>query len=119
VDHVVILAGEGCKDRGVVAWRRWLRYAKAKLDDTIRSGDAELDRREAELRAEQAGRPWLTDDDATPSYDEVKARIDAESPASDVPKPSGDPDFDLAAQERAAAERLAELRKSLDLDKDS
>ena len=102
----------------MVAWRRWLRYAKAKLDDTIRSSNAELDEREAELRAKQEGKPWLASDRDTPSYDEVKARIDAEAPATDGPKPSGDPDFDLAAQERAAAERLAELRKSLDLDKD-
>ena len=102
----------------MIAWKRWLRYAKAKLDDTLRSTDAELDRREAKLRAERAGKPWLGSDEATPSYDEVKARIDAEAPTTDAPRPSGNEAFDLAEQERAAAERLAEMRKSLDLDKE-
>ena len=100
----------------MIAWKRWLRYAKAKLDDTVRSGNAALDRREAELEAKREGKPWLGSDRETPSYEDVKARIEHEAPAKDVQQPSGDADFDLAAQERAAAERLAEMRRSLDLD---
>ena len=96
----------------MIAWKRWLRYATAKVEDVVRSG-------EAKLRADRADKPWLADDRDTPSYDEVKARIDAEAPARDVPRGnSGNPSFDLAEQERAAAERLAEMRESLDLDKD-
>ena len=95
----------------MIAWKRWLRYATAKVEDVVRSG-------EAKLRADRAQKPWLGDDSDTPSYEEVKARIEAETPARDVPKPSGNPSFDLAEQERAAAERLAEMRESLDLDKD-
>jgi hypothetical protein len=100
-------------------WKRWLRYAKAKLDSTLKTTEAELDRREARLEAERAGKPWLGDDRATPSYDDVKERIDRTAPArGDTPTPSGNEGFDLAEQERAAAERLAEMRESLGLDDD-
>ena len=99
------------------SWKRWLRYAKAKIDATVRSGERELDRREAELEAEQAEKPWLASGRDTPSYDEVKARIEHESGAAGAkaPQPSGEPAFDLAEQERAAAERLAGIRESLGL----
>ena len=97
-------------------WKRWLRYAKAKLDTTLRETEEELDRREARLEAERTGKPWLGDDRATPSYDDVKERI--ERTGGPAPKPSGNEAFDLAEQERAAAERLAEMRESLGLDDD-
>lgn len=101
-------------------WSRWLKYAKAKLDATVRSADRELDRREAELAAEQADKPWLRGDADAPSYEEVKARIDADAGAGGPkpPRPSGDERFDLAERERAAAERLAAIRESLDLPDD-
>ena len=98
-------------------WSRWLKYAKAKLDSTMRSAERELDRREAELEAEQAGKPWLRSDADTPSYEEARARIEAEAGGSKAPQPSGEEGFDLAERERAAAERLAAIRESLDLPK--
>ncbi|QYG94610.1 hypothetical protein HC251_20660 [Iamia sp. SCSIO 61187] len=57
-------------------WERWLRYAKAKLDETVTRGDAELDRREAELAARAQEEPWLASDGAAPTLDEARARIE-------------------------------------------
>jgi hypothetical protein len=57
-------------------WERWLRYAKAKLDDTVKRGDAELDRREAEQQARTEAKPWLGADGAAPTFDETRARIE-------------------------------------------
>ena len=57
-------------------WERWLRYAKAKLDDTVTRGDAELDRREAELAARAEAEPWLASDADAPTLDEARARIE-------------------------------------------
>lgn len=99
-------------------WSRWLKYAKAKLDSTVRSANRELDRREADLEAEQAGKPWLADDADTPTYDEVRARIEADAGGPKPPQPSGNDAFDRAERERAASERLAAIRESLDLPKD-
>jgi hypothetical protein len=104
----------------MASWRRWLKYAKAKLDSTVRSANDELDRKEAELDARKEGRPWLADDKASPTFDDVKARIEHDHPA---PGPttrtgSGNPDFDLAKQQRAADQRLKDIRDSLGLDDD-
>jgi len=55
---------------------RWFRYAQAKLNDAVRSGNAELDRREAEREVELADRPWLGADDEVPTFDEARARIE-------------------------------------------
>jgi hypothetical protein len=93
-----------------MGWRRWLRYGRAKVDATVRDIDEALDRKEAALQDDATGRPWLADDDAVPSIDDVKARIEAEAPATP------EPDFDLAAQQRAADERLAKIRESLGVD---
>jgi hypothetical protein len=110
-------------------WERWLRYAKAKLDDTVSRGDAELDRREAEQRARAEGRPWLSADGDAPTLDEARARIehqarqatDAEAPdgppGPTIPTPTVDgPTIDFAAQQRATDERLAAMRRELGLD---
>lgn len=141
-------------------WERWLRYAKAKLDDTVKRGDAELDRREAEQRARAEGKPWLSAEGGAPTFDETRARIEDQSrqaeelrrareqaaptpeaaPAPDEPapapdegaagpiapaEPSGPPplttdpqlgSIDFAAQQRAADERLAAMRRELGLD---
>ena len=59
-----------------MTWKRWLKYGKARIDAAVRDIDKDLDRKEAELAAEQAGKPWLTSDRDTPSFDEVKARIE-------------------------------------------
>jgi hypothetical protein len=91
-------------------WRRWLRYGKAKVDATVRGIDDALDRKEAALAEEARDKPWLRDDDAVPSIDDVKARIEGETP------PTPAPDVDLAAQQRAADERLAKIRESLGVD---
>ena len=99
-------------------WSRWLKYAKAKLDATVRSADRELDRREAELDAEHAEKPWLRGDADSPSYEDVRARIEADAGRPKPPRPSGEEGFDLAARERAAAQRLAAIRESLDLPED-
>ena len=113
-------------------WERWLRYARARLDDTVKKGDAELDRREAEQRARAEGKPWLSGEDDTPTLDEARARIEHQArqagqdgtaaptespPAPAVDGPSVDgPTIDFAAQQRAADERLAAMRKELGLD---
>jgi hypothetical protein len=110
-------------------WERWLRYARAKLDDTVKKGDAELDRREAEQRARAEGKPWLSGEDGTPTLDETRARIEhqarqaeqagAATPAEGppVPTPSTDgPTIDFAARQRATDERLAAMRRELGLD---
>ena len=99
------------------SWKRWFKYGKAKLDHTVDDLNRTLDRKERELDDEQKAKPWLSDDDAAPSFDEAKARI--EDATKDVPKgqpASGDPTFDLAEQQKAADERLAEIRKSLGVD---
>ncbi|HEX7133333.1 MAG TPA: hypothetical protein VF228_12200 [Iamia sp.] len=132
-------------------WERWLRYAKAKLDDTVTRGDAELDRREAEQRARAEGKPWLSAEGDAPTLDEARARIEhqarqaeeaqrardaetpslAEEPTSDAPAEPAAPgpppplttdpqlgSIDFAAQQRAADERLAAMRKELGLEGD-
>lgn len=60
-------------------WERWLRYAKAKIDDTVRRGDAEMDRLEAEQRAKAEGKPWLRAEGDAPTFDEARARIEAQA----------------------------------------
>ena len=138
-------------------WERWLRYAKAKLDDTVTRGDAELDRREAEQRARAEGKPWLDAQGDAPTLDEARARIEHQAaearraeelrraraqaaptpevapapdePAPDQPSPDApatppvpaappEPAVELAAQQRAAEERLATMRRELGLDGD-
>lgn len=54
---------------------RWLKYAKARLDDTVKSSNEELDRLEAKREAEAADRPWLRPEGDTPTLDEATARI--------------------------------------------
>jgi hypothetical protein len=101
----------------VSTWRRWLRYGKAKLDDTVDGLNRTLDRKERDLDTEQSGKPWLADDEPAPSFDQAKARL--EDATKDVPRggaASGDPTFDLATQQREADARLAEIRKSLGVD---
>lgn len=117
-------------------WQRWLNYGKAKLDSTLRSGEEELDRREARLEAEAAEKPWLRGTAAAPTLDEVKARIafDAEQAEAAAKKSPGDPPsttplpvdnssalggqagFDFNEQQRQADERLATIRSELGLD---
>ena len=93
-----------------MGWRRWLRYGRAKVEATVRDLDDALDRKEAALQDEASGKPWLAGDDAVPLIEDVKARIEGDAPAT--PKP----DFDLAAQQRSANERLAKIRESLGVD---
>lgn len=155
-------------------WERWLRYAKAKLDDTVKRGDAEMDRLEAEQRARAEGKPWLASEADAPTLDEARARIEHQAEearraeaarraeqdrrtgtsaprttdpgATDPPHPAPDPaelapsappadpapstdpappplatdpqlgTIDFAAQQRAADERLAAMRRELGLD---
>ena len=103
------------EDAGVSTWSRWSKYAKAKLDSMVRSGERELDRREAELEVEQAEKPWSRSDADTPSYEDVRARIEADAGGPEAPQASGEEGFDLAERERAAAERLVAIRESLGL----
>lgn len=99
-------------------WKRWLKYAKAKVETSVRGANETLDRKEAELDARRQGKPWLDEDDGSPSFDSVKARIEAEQPSSSpsTRAGSGDPSFDLAKQQKAADDRLKDIRKELDLD---
>lgn len=109
-----------------MGWRRWLKYGRARIDSAVRDVDRLLDRKEAQLRVEQAGRPWLASDRDVPTYDGATARIEERLRAAGIPTqsspPSPPPDdetvakiqaFDLAEQQRAAAERLASIRESL------
>ena len=113
-------------------WKRWLKYAKAHLDSALERGNRDLDRREAELEARSAGRPWLDSSSTTPSMEEARARIEHERSRADraserpsvpspgpVAPPSGiDPGFELREQQRLADERLAHIRGELGLDPD-
>lgn len=107
-------------------WQRWLRYAKAKVDATVRDGEREMDRLEAERAAATEGKPWLSSSGDAPTLDEVRARIEEGSRSSGTAAPAdggsgagGGEDavaVELAARERAAAERLAAIREELGLD---
>ena len=104
-----------------MTWRRWLKYGKARIDAAVRDVSKDLDRKEAELAADQAGKPWLADTRDTPTFDDTRARI--EDRAARAPTaPSGATDADasnlaveMAERDAAAKQRLAEIRKSLDL----
>ena len=106
--------------------KRWLRYGKARVDAAVRDVESVLDRKESELREEQAGKPWLTADADVPSYDDATARIEDRLRAAGIPTQTSPPSppaddatveqiraFDLAKQRRAADERLASIRDSL------
>jgi hypothetical protein len=109
-------------------WQRWLKYAKAKLDSTVRDGDRELDRLEAEQQARVEGRPWLASSGAAPTFDEVKARIEHQGgtppetpPAAAAPPPRVEADglaVEAEARQRAAESRLDAIRDELGLDDD-
>lgn len=99
-----------------MSWKRWFRYGKAKVAAAARDLDKTVERKEAELRAEQDDKPWLASDDDAPTFDEAKARIEATAGPS--VQPSGNPTFDLAEEQRAADERLAEIRRSLGVEDD-
>jgi hypothetical protein len=101
----------------VSTWRRWLEYAKARLDAAVRSGERDLDRREAQLESDLDAAPGLRSDAPTPTFEEAKARIEHRTGGTgDAPAESDDIAFDLAARERAAHERLTGIRESLGLD---
>lgn len=124
-------------------WQRWLKYAKAALDQGVRDSNEELDRLEAEQAARAEGKPWLSSSGDAPTLDEVRARIEhdareagppAVAPATpgeagasarlDAQPPvvtaAGDADVDALAVEaearqKAASERLAAIRDELGL----
>lgn len=121
-------------------WQRWLKYAQAKLDSSLKQGEAELDRRESELEARSAGRPWLGSNRDAPSFDEAKARIEhqtgeAEQRRAEATEAGGSPSapsprsgvgggadldaFDMAKHQQAAEDRLAAMRDELGLDDDA
>ena len=112
-----------------VGLKRWLKYGRARVDAAVRDVESVLDRKEAELRDEQAGKPWLASDDDAPSYDDATARIEERLRAAGIPTQSSPPSppaddatveqiraFDLAKQRKAADERLASIRESLGID---
>jgi hypothetical protein len=99
-----------------MSWKRWFRYGKAKVEAAARDLDKAVERKETELRAEETDKPWLASDDATPTFDEAKARIEATT--GRPVQPSGNLTFDLAEEQRAADERLEEIRRSLGVDDD-
>ncbi len=75
-------------------WKRWLAYAKAKVDQTVAQGDDELDRREAELAARAGEQPWLASSGTAPSFDEAKARIEAQTRTAETRRAEGGADRD-------------------------
>src|SRR5690349_11553305 len=84
---------------------RWLKYAQAKLNDAVSSGNRELDQLEAEREAEIADRPWLASDGEAPTMDEARARIEWEAAeqqrradaTSGTPAPASPPAADATA----------------------
>ena len=64
---------------------RWLKYAQAKLNSAVRSGNDELDQLEAEREVELAERPWLASDGEAPTFDEARARIEWEAEQAKTP----------------------------------
>jgi hypothetical protein len=92
-----------------VSLQRWWKSAKARVDSAVHQGDAELDRLEAKRAAEVADQPWLAADGKAPTFDEARARIEAEAkpqdnhsaPAPSTPSAPVDPRL---AAERAAAQ---------------
>ncbi len=68
---------------------RWLKYAKAKLESTVSTGNDELDRLEARQEAERAERPWLGADRDAPSFEEAQARIRWEAERTEAGPPPG------------------------------
>jgi hypothetical protein len=93
---------------------RWMKYGRAMLDDALKRGNDELDRREAEREVDAAERPWAHRDSETPTIDDVRDRMahDAGQPSPPVTAEQG---FDLAEQQRKADDRLAHIRKELGL----
>jgi hypothetical protein len=77
---------------------RWLKYAKAKLDDTLASGNEELDQLEARQKAERADRPWLASDADAPTFDEARARVAWQADRAEQAKDAGPPGSDPGEQ---------------------
>jgi len=111
---------------------RWLKYAKARIDDAVGSGNRSLDRLEAEQEANAADKPWLRSSGEAPTLDEARARIEweaqrqadqAKAEAEAAPPSSGaaptedtaasQAKLQLEAQEQASADRLAAIRAEL------
>ena len=103
-----------------------MKYGKAKVDAAVRDVDEALDRKEEQLRRDQADKPWLRSEDDVPSYDDATARIEDRLRAAGIPTQSSPPSppaddetvakiqaFDLAKQQKAADERLAAIRESM------
>ena len=90
---------------------RWLKYAQAKVNDALDSGNRELDRLEAEREARAADEPWLSADGEVPTLDEARARIQhqADEPEPDLSKVRAE----LDRRSRDAADRLDAIRKEL------
>ena len=63
---------------------RWMKYARARLEDAVGKGNQELDRLEAEREVDLADRPWLRASGETPSLDEARARIRWETEQADA-----------------------------------
>ena len=117
---------------------RWLKYAQAKLNGAVRSGNEELDRLEAEREVELADKPWLASDSAAPTFDEARARIEREAadatnaaaptpsaPAPSAPTPPSGPtvpssgtDAEVAAAKVELEQRDEEAKARLDAIRD-
>ncbi|WP_426570951.1 hypothetical protein [Aquihabitans sp. McL0605] len=124
---------------------KWLKYAQAKLDGLVSSGNAELDGLEAEQQAKAADKPWLASDGAAPTLDEARARIEWETehqaeaaeaaakPDQPAPAPAATPGaaapapspedaevsearLELERREREGKARLDAIRKELGVD---
>jgi hypothetical protein len=58
---------------------RWLKYAKARLDAAVGSGNKRLDDLEARREIERGERPWTEEHDGlAPTIDQVRERIEQE-----------------------------------------
>lgn len=117
-------------------WKRWVKYGRAYLDSALRKGNAELDKREADLESKSAERPWLRSSGDVPTVDDVRARIEHDAaasaaraetgagagspkPATDVEGVDADVAFDRAEEQRRADERLRRIRTELGLAEDA
>jgi hypothetical protein len=88
-----------------------MKYGRAKLDDMLKQGNEELDRREAEREVDAAERPWAHSTSEVPTLDEVRQRIDPDAPAATPDEER----VELDAQQREAEDRLAKIREELGL----
>ena len=120
--------------------RRWLAYARTKVESTLKTANRDLDELEAQREAATADRPWVRSDTEAPTFDEAKARIEweaaqaargADTDPPSAPAPSDSPSsptgqdaetvaaqLELEERQRESAARLDAIRAELGIEPD-